>query len=114
MVTYNSVMNEDEVFKALADKTRRMLLDRLCERGGLNLSELCAQLNMSRQAAMKHLGILEHANLILIKWSGREKLHFLNPAPIQETYGRWVNKFEQHRAQALDSLKQSFETKKEN
>ena len=86
-------------------------MDRLCERNGQNLGELCEHLDMSRQAVMKHLGILEKANLIAISWDGREKLHFLNPVPIQETYGRWVDKFERHRLQALDSLKLNLETK---
>lgn len=104
-------MSTDAVFKALADKTRRRLLDRLCERSGQNLGELCEHLNMTRQAVMKHLGILESANLISIEWNGREKLHFLNPVPIQETYGRWVEKFERSRLQALDRLKQNLETK---
>jgi len=112
MVTYTILMDTNSVFKALAHESRRKLLDTLCERNGQPLGELCEQLNTSRQAVMKHLAILEAANLVTVTWSGREKLHFLNPAPIQETYGRWVDKFARQRAQALDSLKQDLEAKK--
>jgi len=105
-------MDTDAVFKALAHKNRRKLLDALCERNGQTLGELCEYLSTSRQAVMKHLAILEDANLITVTWDGREKLHFLNPAPIQETYGRWVNKFVRQRVQALDSLKQNIEAEK--
>jgi DNA-binding transcriptional ArsR family regulator len=105
-------MDRDSVFKALAHESRRKLLDTLCERNGQTLGELCEQLSTSRQAVMKHLAILETANLVTVTWNGREKLHFLNPAPIQETYGRWVDKFSQHRSQALDILKQNLEVKK--
>ncbi len=100
------IMDNDIVFKALAHRSRRKLLDALCERNGQTLGELCEHLSTSRQAVMKHLAILEAANLVTVTWAGREKLHFLNPAPIQETYGRWVGRFERHRAEALDSLKQ--------
>jgi DNA-binding transcriptional ArsR family regulator len=105
-------MDTDAVFKALAHQSRRKLLDALCERNGQTLGELCELLSTSRQAVMKHLAILEEANLITVTWEGREKLHFLNPAPIQETYGRWVDKFVRQRAQALDSLKQNLEEDK--
>ena len=105
-------MDTDAVFKALAHQSRRKLLDALCERNGQTLGELCGLLNTSRQAVMKHLAILEDANLITVTWEGREKLHFLNPAPIQETYGRWVDKFARQRARALDSLKQNLEEEK--
>lgn len=105
-------MDTDAVFKALAHQSRRKLLDALCERNGQTLGELCGLLNTSRQAVMKHLAILEDANLITVTWEGREKLHFLNPAPIQETYGRWVDKFVRQRARALDSLKQNLEEEK--
>lgn len=87
-------------------------MDALCVRNGQTLGELCEYLSTSRQAVMKHLAILEDANLITVTWDGREKLHFLNPAPIQETYGRWVDKFVRQKAQALDSLKQDLEAKK--
>jgi DNA-binding transcriptional ArsR family regulator len=106
------IMDNDIVFKALAHRSRRKLLDALCEHNGQTLGELCEHLSTSRQAVMKHLAILEAANLVTVTWEGREKLHFLNPAPIQETYGRWVGKFARHRAEALDSLKQNLETKK--
>jgi len=107
-------MDTDAVFKALAHKSRRKLLDVLCDRNGQTLGELCERLSTSRQAVMKHLTILEDANLITVTWDGREKLHFLNPAPIQETYGRWVDKFVRQKAQALDSLKQNLEAKEGN
>lgn len=106
-------MSTDAIFKALADKTRRKLLDRLCERSGQNLSELCESLKMTRQAVMKHLAILENANLISTEWNGREKLHFLNPVPIQETYGRWIEKFEKHQLQVLDRLKRDLESQEQ-
>lgn len=106
-------MSKDSVFKALADKTRRRLLDRLCEKSGQSLGELCKHLDMSRQAVMKHLRILENANLVSIEWNGREKLHFLNPVPIQETYGRWIEKFERSQLQALDILKRGLESESE-
>lgn len=105
-------MDTDDVFKALAHRSRRKLLDALSEQNGQTLGELCEHVSTSRQAVMKHLTILEAANLVTVKWEGREKRHFLNPAPIQETYGRWVDKFERHRLQALDSLKQNLEAKK--
>ena len=104
-------MNGDSVFKALAHESRRKLLDVLAERNGQTLGELCEHLDTSRQAVMKHLGILEDANLIAVTWDGREKHHYLNAAPLQETYGRWISKLERHRAQALDILKLSLETK---
>ena len=105
-------MDTDAVFKALAHKSRRKLLDVLCDRNGQTLGELCECLSTSRQAVMKHLAILEDANLNSVSWDGREKLHFLNPAPIQETYGRWIDKFVRQKAQALDTLKQDLEAKK--
>ena len=105
MVTYNGWVDTDLVFKALADKSRRTLLDSLCEQSGQNLNSLCGNLSMSRQAVMKHLRILEKANLIAIHREGREKLHYLNPVPLQETFGRWVAKYERGRLTALDHLK---------
>ena len=83
-------MDTDLVFKALADQGRRILLDSLFEQNGQNLNSLCENLSMSRQAVMKHLRILEKANLIAVRREGREKLHYLNPVPLQETFGRWV------------------------
>lgn len=101
--------NEDKVFKALADSSRRLLLDRLREKGGLTLGELCEGHATSRQAVTKHLGLLEAANLVVTKRKGREKLHFLNPVPIHDLYMRWIGKFEQNRLQALHNLKQALE-----
>jgi DNA-binding transcriptional ArsR family regulator len=103
-------VNSDLVFKALADKSRRMLLDALCVRNGQNLNALCINLEMSRQAVMKHLRILEKANLIAVHWAGREKLHYLNPIPLQETFGRWIAKYERNRLRALDDLKTVLES----
>jgi DNA-binding transcriptional ArsR family regulator len=100
---------EDKVFKALADSSRRLLLDRLRENGGLTLGELCEGHDMSRQAVTKHLVLLEAANLVVARKRGREKLHFLNPVPIHEIYMRWIGKFEQSRLQALHTLKQALQ-----
>ena len=91
----------DEVFRALADRSRRELLDRLRADNGQTLSDLCDRLNMTRQAVSKHLGILEEANLIATVKRGREKLHYLNPVPIREIGERWIGKFERSRLQAL-------------
>jgi len=87
----------DEVFRALADRSRRELLDRLRADNGQTLSDLCDRLNMTRQAVSKHLGILEEANLIATVKRGREKLHYLNPVPIHEIGERWIGKFERSR-----------------
>lgn len=100
------------VFKALADASRRALLDRLQVKNGLTLGELCEQHDMSRQAVTKHLSILEAANLVVPVWRGREKLHYLNPVPIGEIYSRWVGKFERGRLAALNNLKQALEEQK--
>jgi len=91
----------DEVFRALADGSRRELLDRLRAGNGQTLGDLCDRLNMTRQAVSKHLGILEEANLIATVKRGREKLHYLNPVPIHEIGERWIGKFERSRLQAL-------------
>lgn len=99
----------DLVFKALADPGRRKLLDRLFVRSGLTLTELCKELDMSRQAVTQHLNQLEAANLVVVKWRGREKLHFLNAVPIHEIYDRWVRKFERRQLKALDQLKKQLE-----
>ncbi|HSI11255.1 MAG TPA: helix-turn-helix domain-containing protein [Chthoniobacter sp.] len=99
----------DAVFKALADSSRRKLLDLLHENNGQTLAALCEHLDMSRQAVTKHLNLLEHANLIATVWHGREKLHFLNPVPIHEIYERWISKYERHRLQALSDLKKHLE-----
>ena len=102
-------MTDDAVFKALADASRRELLDRLHDRNGQTLSELCEGLEMSRQAVTKHLTLLEEANLVATRRQGREKLHYLNPAPIQQIADRWMGKFDQSRLEALANLKRALE-----
>jgi DNA-binding transcriptional ArsR family regulator len=102
-------MKDDAVFRALADKSRRELLDRLHAENGQTLGELCEGSAMTRQAVTKHLGILEEANLIAVKRQGREKLHFINPVPINEIAERWIGKFERPRLGALSKLKRSLE-----
>lgn len=101
----------NNVFKALADESRRALLDRLYAEGGQTLGELCVPFAkaMSRQAVMKHLGILEDAKLITVVWSGREKKHYLNPVPIHAIQDRWIKKFERKRMDALSALKTALE-----
>jgi len=99
----------DDVFKALADPGRRLLLDKLHASNGQALGELCAHLDMSRQAVTKHLRILEAANLVVTTWQGREKLHYLNPVPLQEIYDRWISKYERSRLRALSDLKKGLE-----
>jgi DNA-binding transcriptional ArsR family regulator len=102
----------DAVFKALADASRRKLLDELFKNSGQTLSDLCAHLDMTRQAVTKHLVLLEKANLIATVWRGREKLHYLNPVPLHEIYERWIGKYERHRLQALSDLKRGLEQPK--
>ena len=102
-------MSDDAVFKALADPSRRALLDRLYAETGLTLGALCEGLAMSRQAVMKHLNILEAANLVATRREGREKLHFLNPVPINAITERWIGKFERPQLRALSDLKDSLE-----
>jgi DNA-binding transcriptional ArsR family regulator len=99
----------DAVFRALADPSRRKMLDRLHTHNGQILGELTAGLKITRQAASKHLAILEAANLISVQWSGREKLHFLNPVPIHQIADRWISKYEGSRLDALSELKRSLE-----
>ena len=103
-------MSMDQVFKALADANRRELLDRLRADNGQTLNELCARLDITRQAVSKHLGILEEANLVATVKQGREKLHYLNPVPIHDIAERWIGKFERHRLQALSELKKGLES----
>ena len=103
----------DRVFKALADASRRDLLDRLRADNGQTLNELCARLDMTRQAVSKHLGILEEANLVATVKQGREKLHYLNPVPIHDIAERWIGKFERRRLQALNELKKGLEARDE-
>lgn len=99
----------DKVFKALADGSRRQLLDRLCADNGQTLGQLCAHLDMTRQAVTKHLKVLEEANLVATIWRGREKLHYLNPVPINEIAERWIGKFERDRLRVLAELKKKLE-----
>ena len=99
----------DLLFKALADSSRRKLLDLLHVHDGRTLNELCEHLDMSRQGATQHLDLLEAANLVATVRRGREKLHFLNPVPLQEIYARWISKFEKPRLKALDELKRKLE-----
>jgi DNA-binding transcriptional ArsR family regulator len=106
----------DDVFRALADASRRELLDRLYAHNGQTLNELCARLaasgaSMTRQAVSKHLAILEGANLVATVRRGREKLHYLNPVPIHDIAERWIGKYERHRLSALAELKRGLEAK---
>ena len=103
----------DEVFKALADASRRSLLDRLHASNGQTLNELCDGLAMSRQAVTKHLAILEAANLVTTFRHGREKLHYLNPVPIHEIGERWIRKFERPHLDALSDMKRTLEDRDE-
>ena len=102
-------MSMDTVFRALADASRRQLLDRLHNKNGQSLGELCEGLAMSRQAVTKHLTILEEAGLVVSKRQGREKLHFINPVPINDIAERWIGKFERGRLAALADLKRKLE-----
>jgi len=102
-------MDDDLVFKALADPTRRMLLDRLFTRDGRTLTELEAQLEMTRFGVMKHLKVLEGAGLVVSRKRGREKLHFLNPVPIRQIHDRWIDKYREREVSALLDLKTSLE-----
>ena len=99
----------DKVFKALADPSRRELLDRLRAENGQTLGQLCANLDMTRQAVTKHLAVLEEANLVAVLWRGREKLHYLNPVPIHDIAQRWIGKFERGRLRTLADLKEKLE-----
>ena len=97
------------MFRALADASRRQLLDRLLQKNGQTLGDLCEGLDMTRQAVAKHLMILEEANLVACKRQGREKLHFINPVPINEIAERWIRKFERRHLSALSALKKRLE-----
>ena len=101
--------DDDRVFKALADPTRRHLLDQLFERDGRTLGELQAGVDMTRFGVMKHLGVLEDAQLITTRKSGREKLHYLNPVPIRLIHDRWIDKYTERRVSALVDLKNELE-----
>jgi DNA-binding transcriptional ArsR family regulator len=110
MVTYSSLMTDDDrVFKALADPTRRFLLDLLFARDGRTLTELESELEMTRFGVMKHLRVLEDADLVLTRKSGREKLHFLNPVPIRLIHDRWIDKYTERQVSALADLKHELE-----
>jgi DNA-binding transcriptional ArsR family regulator len=99
----------DKVFKALADASRRELLDRLRADNGQTLGQLCGHLDMTRQAVTKHLAVLEEANIVVVVWRGRDKLHYLNPVPIHQIAERWIGKFEQGRLRILAELKKQLE-----
>ena len=103
------VTDEDLVFKALADPTRRFLLDKLFVRDGRTLTELESELDMTRFGVMKHLRILEAAGLVVARRSGREKLHYLNPVPIRLIHDRWIDKYTERRVSALTDLKNTLE-----
>jgi DNA-binding transcriptional ArsR family regulator len=105
-------VDDNLVFKALADPTRRFLLDLLFEREGLTLTELESQVDMTRIGVMKHLRLLEEAGLVITRRSGREKLHFLNPVPIRLIHDRWIDKYTEHHASALANLKTNLEAEK--
>lgn len=102
-------MDIDRVLKAIANPTRRRLLDSLRAHSGQTLGELCSHLDMTRQAVTQHLQRLEKANLVATVRRGREKLHYLNPVPIHEIYARWISKYERHHLDALRDLKQGLE-----
>ena len=102
----------DLLFRALADPSRRTLLDLLYANDGETLRELCEHLDMTRQSVTQHLDVLEAANLVATRWRGREKLHFLNVVPLQEIYERWISKFEKPRLKALHDLKRRLEDEK--
>ena len=102
-------LDVDKVFKALADPTRRRLLDLLHRDNGQTLTALCEGMDMTRQAVTQHLQLLEDANLVAVVWQGREKLHYLNPVPLHEIYTRWIEKFERNRLGALHQLKKQLE-----
>ncbi len=110
LVTYfGAVTDDDRVFKALADPTRRFLLDLLFVRDGRTLTELESELEMTRYGAMKHLKVLEEAGLVVTRKSGREKLHFLNPVPIRLIHDRWIDKYTERQVTALAELKNELE-----
>lgn len=109
MVTYDGAVDDDRVFRALADPTRRLLLDRLFERDGRTLGELEKGVEMTRFGVMKHLRALEEAGLVVTRRRGREKLHFLNPVPIRLIHDRWIDKYTESRVSALADLKHQLE-----
>ena len=104
-----NALNNDKVFKALADPGRRLLLDQLHADNGQTLSALCTPMDITRQAVTQHLQLLEAANLVVVVWQGREKLHYLNPVPLHAVYAHWVQKFERDRLDLLHALKNQLE-----
>ncbi|MDV7091016.1 helix-turn-helix transcriptional regulator [Rhodococcus sp. IEGM 248] len=112
MVTYSRFMDDDHVFKALADSTRRLILDRLFAQDGQTLTELESQVEMTRFGVMKHLRVLEDAGLVVTRRAGREKLHYLNPVPIQLIHNRWIDKYTERHTSALAQLKTELEEEK--
>jgi DNA-binding transcriptional ArsR family regulator len=109
MVTYREAVHDDRVFKALADPTRRFLLDLLFARDGRTLTALESELKMTRFGVMKHLRVLEQAGLVVTRRSGREKWHFLNPVPIRLIHDRWIDKYKERQVSALAELKADLE-----
>ena len=109
MQLFGCIITMDAIFKALADPTRRALLDRLFEEQGQTLSQLIDGLDMRRQSAAKHLAILEEAGLVSCQWHGREKMHYRNPVPIAEISRRWIDKFSGERAAAILNLRDALE-----
>lgn len=112
MVTYTEEVDDNLVFKALADPTRRFLLDLLFEQEGRTLHDLGSKVDMTRIGVMKHLRLLEEAGMVVTRRSGREKLHFLNAVPIQMIYDRWIDKYTVHHALALTKLKNDLEARR--
>jgi len=111
MQPFGCLLTMDAIFKALADSTRRTLLDRLFDEQGQTLTQLIDGLDMRRQSAAKHLAVLEDAGLVSCQWQGREKLHYLNPVPIAEIERRWLDKFSGERAAALLNLRDALQEK---
>ncbi|CAA9210349.1 MAG: Transcriptional regulator, ArsR family [uncultured Blastococcus sp.] len=112
LVTYFPLVDDDRVFKALADPTRRFLLDLLFAREGQTLTELESAVEMSRYGVMKHLKVLEEADLVVTRRSGREKFHFLNAVPIREVHDRWIDKYTERHVAALIDLKHELESER--
>jgi DNA-binding transcriptional ArsR family regulator len=111
MQYFSCLLKMDAIFKALADPTRRKLLDRLFEQQGQTLTELIDGLDMRRQSATRHLAVLEEAQLVTCRWHGREKLHYLNPVPVAEINRRWLDKFSGDRAAAILNLRDALQEK---
>ena len=114
MQLFGCIMTMDAIFKALADPTRRVLLDRLFQEQGQTLGQLIDGLDMRRQSATKHLAVLEDAGLVSCQWYGREKLHYLNPVPIAEISRRWLDKFSGERAAAILNLRDALEERNDD